>query len=148
MLNIQLKHLKATYYTKVKVQSNFQDDLSPLSFRKEKNIKINPTNSTQKHQNIWENLNLFKLHNLLPVFVKKKKKKAFIVFGNFQKKEQAGSKYHQHKTHEKSKHPLTTSLPRGILETEISKCSVETLRHDTQKSLFAFCLFQQRMQYE
>lgn len=145
MLNIQLKHLKATYYTKVKVQSNFQDDLSPLPFRKEKNVKINPTNSTQKHQNIWESLNLFQLHNLLPVFVKKK---AFVVFGNFQKKEQAGSEYHQHKTHEKSKHPLTTSLPRGILQTEITKYSVETLRHDTQKSLFAFCLFQQGMQYK
>lgn len=47
---------------------------SPPLFRKEKYIKINltTTDSTQNHQEIWENSNTSKLYNLLPVFVEKK----------------------------------------------------------------------------
>lgn len=47
---------------------------NPPSIRKEKYIKINLTtsDSTHNHQEIWDNSNISKLYNLLPVFVEKK----------------------------------------------------------------------------
>lgn len=47
---------------------------SPPSFRKKQYFKINltTTDSTQNHQETWENSNISKLYNLLPVFVERK----------------------------------------------------------------------------
>lgn len=52
----------------------FKHTFSLLTFRKEKYIKINftTTDSTQDHQDIWENSSISNWYNLLPIFVENK----------------------------------------------------------------------------